>query len=170
VNPSLLLSLAAISAARLLTSLPSPPAMSAPELARRAAPGPARASGSRTAETEGDGAPTLVPNPAGIIDLAGELTAAQQRGDEARPVNPFRLRFHAPVAARTVAVTISGVIRTENRSQDCCVLNGQVLRTGEVFEGLILSAISDLRVILTGDRYRLQLPVDDRPITLRLPQ
>jgi len=106
----------------------------------------------------------------GAIDLAGLMTAEQRTADQAQPVNPFRLRYHPAFTARNVTVSIGGIIRGAGRDRDCCVLNNQVLRSGETFEGLAIDQISADRIVLQSGHYRLALPAGDRPITLRLPQ
>ena len=111
----------------------------------------------------------LRPNAAGIIDLAGALNAAQSQADQVLPANPFRLRYHPPVLSHPVQVAVEAVMLGATDEQACCVLNRQALHPGDSFEGLSVEQIANDTILLRSDRYRLALPVDDRPVTLQLP-
>jgi hypothetical protein len=159
------------SAAQLITPLPAAPILSRAQLSallpnsaaanRSATPAPAKVQ---------DATPALEPNASGIIDLAGMLTAAQCAGDQAEPINPFRLRYHPAYSARTVHLVVSGIVIGSTPDRDCCVLNDQVLRGGETYEGLTVSSISAQRVVLQCAGWTLAVPAGDRAISLRLPQ
>jgi hypothetical protein len=111
----------------------------------------------------------LRPNAAGVIDLAGALNAAQNQADQVRPANPFRLRYHPPILSHTVQVAVEAVMLGATDDQACCVLNRQAFHSGDTFEGLSVEQITHDAILLRSARYRLTLPVDDRPVTLQLP-
>jgi hypothetical protein len=126
-------------------------------------------SGVLQASSSNDAPDLLRPNPAGVVDLAGALNAAQNQADQVRPANPFRLRYHPPILSHTVKVAVEAVMLGATGDQACCVLNRQALHSGDSFEGLSVEQIMPDTILLRSARYQLALPVDDRPVTLQLP-
>jgi hypothetical protein len=66
-------------------------------------------------------------------------------------------------------VAVEAVMLGAADDQACCVLNRQALHSGDSFEGLNVEQITHDTILLRSARYRLVLPVDDRPVTLQLP-
>lgn len=152
--------------ARLLTPLPSPPTLGAAAIA---ALQPAAAAAPPVPAGSKDPADVLRPNAAGVIDLVGALTAAQNQADQLEPANPFRLRYHPPILGHAVPVAVEAVMLGAAECQASCVLNHQALHVGDSFEGLQIDRIGPEAILLRSARHRLALPVSDRPVVLQLP-
>ena len=160
---------AALPVARLLTALPAPPVMTAAEWNVRPESVRLTAAASVQPKAAEASANLLRPNAAGALDLTSALNTVQAQADQARPANPFRLRYHPPLLSHTVSVAIEAVVLGASAEQDCCVLNRQPLHRRETFEGLVVAQISPDEIVLQRGAYLLALPVGEQTFTLQLP-
>jgi hypothetical protein len=108
----------------------------------------------------------LKPNAQGVIDLI-----AAEPPPEIEPIpNPFRDRPAAALSTREVPVLVSAVLAGGEPGQDCGIINGQLVSVGDVVEGFTLAAVAAETIELRNDRATLEVPVQDRPVLLRLPR
>lgn len=176
INPHLFSSLLALGAAGpgvfLETPLPNPRPISSEELSSRGEGGSAKR---RPAVPDLPQAPTseikgadriVVPNSDGVIDLAA-LDAADPPG--ALP-NPFVVRYRPPTTVREVTLTIGGVLISAGAGDACVIVNGDIYSPGDSLDGLTVASIAPDAIELRTDGVRMQIPVADAPVRLRLPR
>lgn len=172
---SLLLPLGiAAPSAFLATPLPNPRPISSAELAargvfaaaaRRAAvpdlPHAPLAENKSAPEAEGR---LVVPNSDGLIDLAA-LDSADSPGSLP---NPFVARYRPPTPVREISLTIDGVLISGRARDSCVIVNGDTYSRGDTLAGLMVASIAADAIELRAEGVRLQIPVADRPVRLRL--
>lgn len=107
-----------------------------------------------------DSTPLLSANADGVID-----TVALQVPAQGTPVNPFAVRTNA-AAAREVTLTLQGIV---TGATPCALVNGRLLRPGDVLESLQLERVEAEAVFLRGDGFRLKLSPGEKPVRVRLP-
>ncbi len=66
-------------------------------------------------------------------------------------------------------MTIAGLLVGVGPSEVAACINGRLYGQGDRFEGLTITAIAADEIELRQDRFRLRVPVQDQPLTLRLP-
>ena len=168
----------------LLTPMPPEPILTSAELSALAAaahaparellpsPPPSPAAAVSIPATGGTAAATrlLVPNADGVIDV----TAASLADEAARLPNPFRVRWRPASAVREIPLSIGGVLIGEDPARSSAVVNGLVYSPGDRLEGfaedLEIAAITAEAIELRAGGYRARLPVQDAPLTLRIPR
>lgn len=112
---------------------------------------------------EGDPA-VISPSPDGMLDL----TAASVPQDPDPIPNPFKVRYRAQMQVREVTLQI-GLILVGDRPEDAAaVLNGKLYSPGDLFEGLPVVSITPEAIEFRKDKILLRVPVEDRPVTIRL--
>jgi hypothetical protein len=153
--------------ATLLSRLPEAPIVKAADIQPKHEPPPARPpvpALPRPAEPEQ--LVVITPDPDGVLD---ESALPVLEEPDAIP-NPFRVRYHPPLPMRDVRVGIDSILIGAGSGQDCAVINGKLYSAGDVLCGLRISSISDEAVDLRHGELLLRLPVQDKPVTLRLPK
>lgn len=154
------------------TALPAVPVISALALAAGAQPGPpslprAGIPGALAAPRE-EPAPipgVLRPDGHDVIDLV-----AATPPPEPEPVpNPFRARRPPSAPPREVPLLVSAVLAGAEAGQGCSVINGQLVSVGEPVAGFTVTAVTADAIELRNERATLEVPVQDRPVLLRLP-
>jgi hypothetical protein len=108
----------------------------------------------------------IVPNSDGLIDLVA-LDAADVPG--ALP-NPFVVRYRPPAQVREVSITIGGILIAASAKDACAIVNGDICSPGDALAGLTVVSIAADAIELRADSARLQIPVADKPVRLRLPR
>ena len=111
-----------------------------------------------------DSALLILPNRQGVLDAAA---IAQAEIPEALP-NPFRIRWHPPQTVRDWQLILSGVLVGATPDKTSVCLNGGLYGLGDQYEGWTIATISADRIELRKDHLRLQVPVQDTPVTIRL--
>lgn len=114
----------------------------------------------------GPPADALLPNADGLIDLCN-LEEGAEDGDLP---NPFRLRYEPPGVPREVRVEIESVLLGKADGDASAVINGRLYSRGDALEGLPIAAISAQGVELRRGDALLRLPLQDKPLVLRLPR
>lgn len=150
-------------------SLPSIPTLSAAELlgspsALSREPVPVLPRSPAASQVPADGPAVVSPNADGILDL----TAASVPQDPDPLPNPFRVRYRPRMQVREVSLQI-GLILVGSRPEDAsAVINGKLYSRGDRFEGLLISSITPDTIEFRQDKLLLRVPIEDRPVTLRL--
>lgn len=160
-----------------LKSPPAPPpppggsAASAPRepFAAKPARGPSAPEGDKRNSAAVVSAPSdepqtviLVPSADNIIELSPQLLEPPIPGE----TNPFSQRYHPKVTLREVQVKVTTLGTGPVPS---AVVNGQVLGAGDQFENLRVDRITSDHLYLRRENFVLEIPLQDAPITLRLP-
>ena len=112
-------------------------------------------------------APTIVqPNAESVLDVAslGEAEAGEAM------TNPFRVRYHPKSRVREVPLTITAVLIAPAAADASAIINGALYSPGETWEGLSVAAITADTVELRLGKIRLEVPVQDQSLTVRLPR
>lgn len=131
-----------------IPALPAPPADTPPPRANPQKPEPV----------------TITANTSGILDLTA--IGAHQEAD-AIP-NPFRVRYQPKIQVREVTLNI-GLVHVGRESRDSSVIiNGELYGPGDALETLTVAAISNDFIELRGAQLIARIPVEDRPVLLRL--
>jgi hypothetical protein len=99
-----------------------------------------------------------------VIDLS--ISTPPDAAD--RVANPFRVRYRPRLQPRDVPIVIGLVLLGAAPHNASAVINDQPYQIGDLFEGLIVSSISAESVELRDSRSIVRLPIQDRPLTLRL--
>jgi hypothetical protein len=107
----------------------------------------------------------VVANADGILDAAAAVPPAPP---DLLP-NPFKDRSRVARSARELAIKIGAVLVNGTGAANAAVINGKVCSPGDDCEGFAVASISAEFVELDRDGLRLQVPVRDRPVQLRLP-
>jgi hypothetical protein len=107
----------------------------------------------------------IMPGANEVLD-AGSVVSAEEPD---KLPNPFRVRYRLPVPTREVHLTIDSILIGSRSEQTSAVINGRLYSPGETLEGLPVAAISAEAVDLRSNRLLLRIPVQDQPVTLRLP-
>jgi hypothetical protein len=158
--------------ARLETALPAAPVISALALAAGAQPGPPflPRAGIFGAPAAPQGEPVPIP---GVLRPDGhdviDLVAATPPPEPEPVPNPFRVRRPASAPPREVPLLVSAVLAGAAAGQGCSVINGQLVSVGDAVEGFTLAAITADAIELRNERATLEVPVQNRPVLLRLP-
>jgi len=106
----------------------------------------------------------ILPNEDGILDVA----AAGEPVDRDAIPNPFRVRYRPRLQVREVPVTIGLVLVGSNPAGGTAVINGRLYSPGDLLEGMTIAAITADTIELTQGNLLLRLPVQDKPVSLRL--
>jgi len=107
----------------------------------------------------------VVPNADGVIDAVSQNF---RETDEELP-NPFRVRWHPPMATREAPFRVDSVLLRPRPESACACINGHIFSPGESVEGLIIRAISDEAILLQRGRLTVRCPIGEQQIRLRLP-
>jgi hypothetical protein len=112
------------------------------------------------------GAPRLVvANADGVLDAAAAVPPAP-----ADPLpNPFKDRTRVPRSVRELAIKIGAVLVRGSGAANAAVIDGKVCSPGDDCDGFTLAAVSAEYVELDRNGLRLQVPVRDGPVKVRLP-
>ena len=108
----------------------------------------------------------VVPNSDGVIDLAA-MDAADSPGTLP---NPFVVRYRPQTTVREVSLAIDGVLLSGKTRDACAIVNGEIYSPGDALAGLTVASIAADMIELRAEGVRLQIPVSDRPVRLRLPR
>jgi hypothetical protein len=101
---------------------------------------------------------------AGVLDLA----AAQQAETFDELPNPFRDRYRPAAPVREVTLTIRAVAVPARPEAAAVLINGRLYSPGDTWEGLSLTRIDPDMLELSAEGFLLQVPVENRPATVRL--
>jgi len=82
--------------------------------------------------------------------------------------NPFVVRYRPPASGREISLTIDGVLISGKAGDSCVIVNGDTYRQGDTLAGLMVASIAADVIELRSEGVRLQIPVADRPVRLRL--
>jgi hypothetical protein len=107
-----------------------------------------------------------MPDADGVLDESS-VSAVE---DDETPVNPFRVRYHPPLPMRDISLGINSILIGAGPGLNSVVINGRLYSAGDDLLGLRVAAISDEAVDLRHGNLLLRLPVQDKPVTLRLPR
>jgi hypothetical protein len=112
------------------------------------------------------GAPrVVVANADGVLDAAAAMPPAP-----ADPLpNPFKDRSRVPRSVRELAIKIGAVLVRGPDAANAAVIDGKVCSPGDDCEGFTVAAIAAEFVELDRNGLRLQVPVRDGPVKVRLP-
>jgi hypothetical protein len=108
----------------------------------------------------------IMPDADGVLD---ESSVSSVEDDE-NPVNPFRVRYHPPLPMRDIHMGINSILVGAGPGQNAAVIDGKAYSPGDDLYGLRVSVISGEAVDLRHGNLILRLPVQDEPVTLRLPK
>ncbi len=154
-------------AAAMLSRLPDPPILPVFEIAALAQPTPrSRAPIPALPPSILAEAPIVImPGADGVLDASSVVSVEEPD----KIPNPFRVRYHPAPPLREVRLTIDSVLIGSRSEQTAAIINGRLYSPGETLEGLPIAAISADAVDLRENRLLLRMPVQDQPVTLRLP-
>ena len=144
-----------LSAAELLGSSGAPPP-------REGVPGLPQAPAAN--QVRADGPAVVSPNADGILDL----TAAPVPQDPDPLPNPFRVRYRPRMQVREISLQIGLILVGRHPEDASAVINGKLYSPGDLFEGLPIASITPDTIEFRQDKLLLRVPVEDRPVTLRL--
>lgn len=108
---------------------------------------------------EEKGEAAVAPNADGVIDLTAPAAGAET------DANPFAVRKAAPDSVREVVLQVAGLV---GGTRSCAVINDRLVEPGGSIEGFTLVRIEAAAVILQFERWRLRLPLADKPVRVRL--
>jgi hypothetical protein len=108
----------------------------------------------------------IAPDADGVLDES----AVDAVEDNETPTNPFRVRYHPPLPMRDLRLGINSILIGTDRDTNAAVINGKLYSAGDDFFGLRVSTISDEFIDLRHGNLLLRIPVQDKPVTLRLPK
>jgi hypothetical protein len=106
------------------------------------------------------------PDSDGVLDESAVATVEDPDG----ATNPFRIRYRPPLPMQDLRLGIDSILIGAGGGRNTAVINGRPYSAGDELYGLRLSAVSEETVDLRHGNLLLRLPVQDKPITLRLPR
>jgi len=106
----------------------------------------------------------VLPNADGILDVAG---ISQNEPGEAI-TNPFQVRYHPRIQVREMTLAVSSVLVGPDAASASAILNGELYSPGDAWEGLSVTTITGGMIELRLGKFILQVPVEDRPLRVRL--
>lgn len=108
----------------------------------------------------------ITPDADGILDE----TRTAPAGNSDAIANPFRERYRPPLQMREVRVTIESIVIGRLPGENAAIISGRLYSPGDTLGGLRVAAVSAEAVDLRDNLLLLRLPVQDGPVTLRLPR
>lgn len=104
--------------------------------------------------------PAIAPNADGVIDLS---VVARDPSEEA---NPFAVRAAEQETSREIALAVGGLI---HGAAPCALINGRSVEPGEIIESLTVVRLEPDAVLFQHAGRYLRVPVNDKPVRVRLP-
>lgn len=99
-----------------------------------------------------------------------DLVAGISRDETATAPNPFRVRYQPKLQTREIALNLGLVHAGQDPRQSSVVINGELYGIGDAIETLTVAAISPYWIELRTAQFTARIPVQDRPVVLRLPR
>jgi len=152
-------------AVRQISKLPEAPVLKVSEIAPRAQPSARPPVPPLPGPAPADPSVVIKPDADGVIDESAIGVV-----EEESPINPFRVRYHPPLPMRDLHLGINSILIGTDRDTNAVVINGKLYSAGDDLCGLRVSAISNESIDLRHGNLLLRLPVQDKPVTLRLPK
>ncbi|MGD1029632.1 MAG: hypothetical protein ABSA05_00685 [Opitutaceae bacterium] len=78
------------------------------------------------------------------------------------------MRYRPPAQVREVSLTIGGVLIAAGSGDACAIVNSDIYSPGDALAGLTVDSITAEAIELRAAGARLQIPVADKSVRLRL--
>lgn len=99
-----------------------------------------------------------------------DLVAGISRDETATSPNPFRVRYQPKLQTREITLNVGLVHVGQDPRQSSVVINGELYGIGDAIETLTVATISPEWIELRTAQFTARIPVQDRPVVLRLPR
>jgi hypothetical protein len=69
-----------------------------------------------------------------------------------------------------VPFALTAILNPAGSPVGSCIINSQISSVGDLMEGLMIAAIDVDGVVLQGPHFRVRVPLQEQPVTIRLPR
>lgn len=99
-----------------------------------------------------------------------DLVAGISRDETTTAPNPFRVRYQPKLQTREIALNVGLVHVGQAPPLSSVIINGELYGIGDAIETLTVASISPEWIELRTSQLTARIPVQDRPVVLRLPR